>query len=131
MTIQEKRELLYRELQKNIKMWSRTAVDQVAGKAELFPSADEAAYGILRERLTSDEDLEALRSVISWVQEGLIHSILCMFDGVTYINDFFTPAIIDSKTREELAPEGTTYHDDFFDFLPFDNSKMKPLDLDT
>ena len=93
------KELFY-DLATSLEYWSNTLTEQVNGKKKVFSDELIDSYKILSERLSAPEDIEAFQKVVFDGMNGLIHSMLVMFDGGTRLSEYTNLSIIDDKGNE-------------------------------
>lgn len=114
----EKQRLFFKSL-KDIK---DTYVDLSVGsfhpQSKIKWSNSNDAYRYLRNKLNSEEDLEALTVIQNEVIEEVVYRIMEMIDGYGNLN--FEIDIIDRETNQSLR-DGIQLHDKFMDYSYYEN----------
>ncbi|HUV03576.1 MAG TPA: hypothetical protein VMX94_00545 [Armatimonadota bacterium] len=117
MDTARKRALLYKHIRSGMRSDRESAVNRILGREKLPTVGQVDYYEVLGKYLTSEDALYAFQRVVDDLSQGLLHGIFCVLDGATAVTDFYQPALIDRDTKQDLAPEDSTYHDEFFDYL--------------
>ncbi|MDQ0914554.1 histidine kinase [Paenibacillus sp. V4I5] len=72
------------------------------------------AYKLLRNKLSSEEDLEAITVIQNELVKTVIYHIMEMIDGYGGLS--FEVDLIDKETKQSLR-DGIEFHDKFMDYL--------------
>lgn len=96
--------------------WVDSSVKRLNEQEDLLPSECEEEYEILKSLLKTEESRIAYEKIVNNSIEGVIHSILVMFDGGDELTDKFNIDIINSDTKKSLK-EDSALHEEFFGYL--------------
>ncbi|HHX37889.1 MAG TPA: histidine kinase [Clostridiaceae bacterium] len=110
-------QVLFRQMKLIKDIWVEGSVEAVQGKdTDLRWTSNIEEYAILREALCDEKKQEAYRKVINDVVEGVMHSMMVMFDGGSALSDEFSIDVINSETGESLLSY-SALHEEFIDYI--------------
>ncbi|WP_427338764.1 hypothetical protein [Caloranaerobacter sp. DY30410] len=111
----EEQRILFERLKDIKDYWVNNSVKRLNEVVDLVPSECEEEYKVLKSLLKTDNK-NAFKVVINDIIEGVIHSILVMFDGGDELTDKFNIDIINADTKKSLK-EDIALHEEFIGYL--------------
>lgn len=108
-------QVLFKQMKSIKDTWVEGSVEALQGK-DLDWRSIKDQYIILGEALCDEKKQEAYRKVINDVVEGVMHSMMVMFDGGSALSDEFSIDVINSETGESLLSY-SALHEEFIDYI--------------
>ncbi|USB33370.1 histidine kinase [Paenibacillus sp. YPG26] len=116
MKIKDQQNLLFQNLSNIKNYWVSESTSSLLPEADLIWCNNPEQVQSLSEVLNNDELLNAFKDYQKEIIQGVIHSILVMFDGGDALAEKLRIELINAETKEILN-ENIALHEDFIEFL--------------
>jgi hypothetical protein len=125
MDVKDKQQLLFENLKRIKDYWTDVSVSRMNKDANLKLSNSEVSIKILQQLISTPEELNALREFQNDIIEGVLHSLMVMFDVGDRLADHIKVDIIDRVTKESLQGN-IAFHEEFISYL-LDKEEKKQI----
>ncbi|MCW6086061.1 MULTISPECIES: histidine kinase [Clostridium] len=112
----DEQKILFERLKEIKDYWIHSSIKRLKDDKDLVLCECEEQYDILKRSLKTEESKDAYEKIMNNVIEGVIHSILVMFDGGDELTDNFNIDIINADTKKSLK-EYIALNEEFFGYL--------------